>query len=348
MWGSSVGLQVFLAGVIATALIRPVTVETEAPIGRISVEDVFVHKSIVDEMGEEKGTPTKTFALTCSTASQAGRTVMEHVKLGVRNGFEEPLDAKVDLLSFEEMECELRETLTSSEQQILSHGLCLYSYRRFLQSEDNSVECQLLGGSSFRLKMTCDGGCPRAPEPRGEPYCSGTMMVPPASYGLMNSFGDGSPGFALYGPDSKCAWKIPRSSKGVTNFLFTRFDLAKGDKVLVYESIDGTSRNLIKTYKEHSFPESVSTDAPFMIIEFVSDGGEEGLGFYGFYYDTFEKHGPVSILPGSEDPEISVVVENKEGGKVNVLPPSVGTIEPLTPLVDSTSSTGNKKGRKVG
>lgn len=353
MWGSSAGLQIFLTGIVATALIHRVAVETEAPKGKISVVDVFVRESIGNVMGDEKGEPTKTFTLTCSTASQAGRTIMKHVKLGEKHGFDEPLDANVDLLGFEEMECELREELTSAEQQILSHGLCSYSYRRFLQSPDNSVECHLPGGSSFRLKMTCEGGCPSAPEPRSEPYCKGSTTVPAASYGIMNSFGDGSPGFSLYVPNTKCAWTIPRSTKGVTNFLFTRFDLAKGDKVLVHASKDGTAKTLIKTYNQHSFPESVSTDAPFMIIEFVSDGREEGLGFYGFYYDTFEKRGPVSILPGKRSGgggggSAEVNEEEGGGGVGAAITPAVGTTTDVASGGGSDSTTGNKTGRKLG
>lgn len=293
-------LHLLLAGLIAVALVRPVAVKTEAPLGEIYLEEIFVAKSIEDTMGNDKGPTKKTFVLTCSTVSKAGRKVLKDIKIGEKVTLDEP--AHINLLGFEEMECELRETLKIAEQQQqLPHGQCLYSYGRFLSSIDNSVECRLLGGSYFKLKMKCDGGCPKAPEPRTEPYCKGETLLPPSNNGITTSFGDGSPGFSLYSPDTNCSWKIPRSGNGVTNFLFTRFDIANGDKVRVYKSEDGEKRHLIKTYEEHSTPESVSTDAPFLIIEFISDDYEEGLGFYGFYYDTVQKSDPVTIVPHKKD-----------------------------------------------
>lgn len=116
-------------------------------------------------------------------ASRASRTALEDITLQKKKVFEEPLDLTMEIVSVEEMECELREALSSAEQQILSHGTCSYTYARFLASENNSVSCNLAGGSSFRVKMECEGGCPKKPEVTNEKYCSGLITFPSASAG---------------------------------------------------------------------------------------------------------------------------------------------------------------------
>lgn len=269
------------------------------PLGSISLVDVTVNKSLLSPRG---GLARVDFYLTCSTQSAAGRVQLEEIEeLGKKVSYPEGKDARIDMLPFETIECELKESLNGSTQT-LSHGFCDYPYKRFLVNNNNTVHCQLRDGSQFKLRMECDGGCPRiGRSPRTTPYCSGLITLPPANFGIQNSFGDGSPGFGMYAPNTTCSWRIPRSTKGNTNFLFTRFDLAGGDAVTVYGSHDGTTRNLIRKYVETSTPESVSSDEPFMIIEFTSDDEEEGLGFYGFYYDSIEStQGASLIIPSSE------------------------------------------------
>lgn len=120
--------------------------------------------------------------------------------------------------------------------------------------------------------------------------------------GKQHSFNDGSPGFALYAPNSSCVWTIPRGKNGTTNFLFTRFDLGSGDLIEAYSSPDGIKETFLKNYTTESVPESVSTSEKFLVLKFTSDSKDEGLGFSGFYYYTAELEPPVAIVPAKESP----------------------------------------------
>lgn len=123
--------------------------------------------------------------------------------------------------------------------------------------------------------------------------------------GRSHAFTDGSPGFALYAPGSTCAWIMPRSRKGVTNFLFSRLDLGSGDVITAYASPDGKERTKIKEYNEDSTPESVSTDEDYLILELKSDGVDEGLGFAGYYYYSKKEDPTVAITPAKDEGTLS-------------------------------------------
>jgi len=234
------------------------------------------------------------FYITCHTHSNVGR-----VQLSDITGYQEKAiyptakDTTMELLTFEHIRCELEESLTNGTL-MQSHGECDYPYRHFLKRADNSVTCLLKDGSRFKLQMRCLNDCPEPIPPHSMAYCNGTTDMPDASFGMETSFGDGSPGFALYSPNTSCVWRIPKPTEGVTNFIFTRFDLAAGDVVTIYESIDGGMGHKIKVYNETTAAESVASPAPFMLIEFTSDAEKEGLGFSGYYYET-EGH----VLPNN-------------------------------------------------
>lgn len=108
---------------------------------------------------------------------------------------------------------------------------------------------------------------------------------------------------------------VPRSEKRITNFFFTRFDLGDGDTIEVYAYVDEGRKQLIRTYTKNSSPESVWVDAPYMLIEFKSDESDEGFGFFGFYFDTFNKQDAVSVIPENveEDKEAVGSDEKVEG-----------------------------------
>ena len=118
--------------------------------------------------------------------------------------------------------------------------------------------------------------------------------------GASHTITDGSPGFALYAPNTHCLWKLPRQGKGATNFLFSRLDLGSGDVLNAYESSDGVRRTKIKQYTEYSTPESVATSANYLLLELKTDDVDEGLGFEGFYYYTEDILPPVAITPKKE------------------------------------------------
>eukprot|EP00210_Caulerpa_lentillifera_P003587 g3422.t1 len=235
----------------------------------------------------------------CSTLSQSSR-----VPLKIRAGpgrkklvFPSGEDLKISLLSHESVECEL---LTGLDDET-SHGLCELTYARFLAPENNVVSCSLSDGSSFTLQLRCNDACPEPVSPPTEPYCKEFKTLQAVDVGNQRSFSDGSPGFALYAPNSTCVWTIPRVKNGATNFLFTRFDLGSGDFIEAYSSSDGIQETFIKNYTTNSAPESVSTVEKYLILKFSSDSKDEGLGFAGFYYYTAELAESVGIVPGKND-----------------------------------------------
>lgn len=207
-------------------------------------------------------------------------------------------DLKISLLSHESVECELIELVAGEDEK--SHGFCEYTYARFLAAEDNTVSCNLGDGSSFKLRLVCPKNCPAPVSPPTSQYCKPSKKLQSVDLGKQQSFSDGSPGFALYAPNSECTWTLPRASSGTTNFLFTRFDLGKGDTIEAFASEDGIQTSFLRNYTHSSVPESVSTSQNYLILKFISDSKDEGLGFAGFYYYTPEQSSPVAIVPGKE------------------------------------------------
>lgn len=249
----------------------------------------------------------------------AGRVEVEyHTMIALKSvTFEPRVPLHLDLLSHESVECELTESV-DDENLLNSHGFCEFTYARFLSPKSNAVACHLSGGSSFVIQMDCEGGCPK-PEPTPlKPYCKQSKLLRPVDIGKKSrtavfvkrrililgtsySFNDGSPGFALYAPNSHCAWILPRNRYGSTNFLFSRLDLGEGDSIKAYAASDKKEKELIKEYKQGSVPESVSTTEEFLILEFWSDDKDEGLGFEGFYYFTEEQLATVAIAENLDE-----------------------------------------------
>lgn len=268
----------------------------QEPTGRLFLKSV----SIKDLLQTSNGDSTE-FTVTCHTPTGAGRVHFTHnpEKAPEKREFGDGRDLGLDLLAHESVECELTESVDNEELEN-SHGYCELTYRRFLAPEENTVKCKLSGGSSFELQMKCEGECPEpVPAPEG-PYCKRSKQLLPTDTGRSHTFTDGSPGFALYAPDSHCTWRLPRARKGVTNFLFSRLDLGSGDVITAYSS-DGETRTKIKEYDDASIPESVSTSEEFLILEFKSDGADEGLGFAGFYYFSQEETPSVAITQQEDE-----------------------------------------------
>lgn len=83
-------------------------------------------------------------------------------------------DLKISLLSHESVECEL---LIGEEEEEESHGLCEFTYARFLAPAKNVVSCSLNTGSSFLLQLQCPEACPEPVPPPTEPYCKSTKTL---------------------------------------------------------------------------------------------------------------------------------------------------------------------------
>lgn len=165
--------------------------------------------------------------------------------------------------------------------------------------------------------------------------------------GITNSFGDGSPGFNMYAPNSDCKWMIPRTDKRIINYLFTRFDLGEGDTISVFAYVDEGRKQLIRTYTKDSIPESVWVDAPYMLIEFKSDGNDEGFGFFGFYFDTFEKQDPVSIVATDPEEDKEHVGSDEKGENETFQEPGFtlgSTLEaPTVPALSPSEENGEEQ-----
>lgn len=271
------------------------------PIGRLFLKSVSIKDRIQTSNGETE------FTVTCHTPTGAGRVHFTHnpEKSSTKLDFGSGRDLSLDLLPHESVECELTESVDNEELEN-SHGFCEFTYGRFLAPENNRVTCKLSGGSSFELKMRCDGGCPEPAAPPEGPYCKKSKRLLPTDTGRSHTFTDGSPGFALYAPDSHCTWMLPRARDGMTNFLFSRLDLGSGDVITVYESPDGETRTKIKEYDDESVPESVSTSETFLILEFKSDDVDEGLGFAGFYFFSGEETPTVAITHQEDESDEDV------------------------------------------
>lgn len=87
--------------------------------------------------------------------------------------FADGQDLKISLLSHESVECEL----LSGDEEEESHGLCEFTYARFLAPANNIVSCSLSTGSSFLLQLQCTGACPEPVPPPTEPYCKSTKTL---------------------------------------------------------------------------------------------------------------------------------------------------------------------------
>jgi len=262
------------------------------PTGRLFLKSVSIQDHLQTSNGDTE------FTVTCHTPTAAGRVHFIHSpeKSPKKLEFGPGRDLTLDLLPHESVECELTESVDNEELEN-SHGLCEFTYGRFLAPEKNTVKCKLPSGSAFEIQMKCSGECPEPVPPPEGPYCKRSKRLLPTDTGRSHRFTDGSPGFALYAPESHCTWTLPRARKGVTNFLFSRLDLGSGDVITAYASEDGETRTKIKEYDENSIPESVSTAAPYLILEFKSDDVDEGLGFAGFYFFSKEDTPAVAITP---------------------------------------------------
>lgn len=277
-------LLVVLVAVFATASNGQELLEPFAdgePSGRVLVKEAMVNKSLIP--GGEISSVR--FYVSCETVAMFGQAPLTDLTVfGGKASYPVGHDTHIELLTFETVKCELQEMLFDGTSQV-SHGQCDFSYKDFLVHKNNTVKCKLQEGSRIKLQLDCEGGCPEH-VPRSSSFCNGTQTLPDASFGTETTFGDGSPGYEKYAPNTICVWRIPKPDKGLTNIVFTRFDLGAGDVVTIYESIDGELGHQIKQYEEHHAPESVHSPAPFILIKFESDGKKEGLGFFGYYYET--------------------------------------------------------------
>eukprot|EP00803_Ostreobium_quekettii_P004531 evm.model.scf_1736.1 EVM.evm.TU.scf_1736.1 scf_1736:1998-6192(+) len=276
--------QAFLALATAAAVSgnggNDVPIDGE-PAGKVSIVEAVVRQSLLagggdSEMGE--------FHLACQSGSRGTYVHLTQIKsLGKKVAFPDGSGFLFELLTFEAITCELKESSASSDAMV-SHGSCEMSYRSFLVAEDKSAVCSLQEHGMFKLRMECRDGCPDLNPQQNGAFCNGTMTLPAGNQSGKKDFGDGSPGYEMYAPNTACTWRIPNPDGSRTTFVFTRFDLANGDHISIYESANGDTANRIKLFNEVTAPTSISTSAPFMLVEFSSDGDQEGLGFHGYYY----------------------------------------------------------------
>eukprot|EP00210_Caulerpa_lentillifera_P008497 g8105.t1 len=286
--------RVYLLTSLVVCVLVSIPRANSEPIGRLHLLSVFVNELSTENLNK---TSIVKISMKCSTQTQTSRlSYRGRIAPGKTLNFSRSLDLKLSLLSHESVECELLQMVQGEDEK--SHGLCEYTYARFLAPEDNTVQCNLGDGSSFNLRLVCAGSCPAPVSPPTSQYCKKSKTLQSVDSGKQHSFSDGSPGFALYAPNSECNWVIPRGVKGTTNFLFTRFDLGRGDVIEAYASEDGVRETLVKTYTSTSVPVSVATSQRLLILKFRSDSNDEGLGFAGFYYYTPDQSSPVGVVPG--------------------------------------------------
>ncbi len=166
----------------------------------------------------------------------------------------------------------------------------------------------------------------------------------PVSYANYGVLRDGS-GDENYENNFSCSWVISVMDINQLRFQFSKFDVASGDEIRIYEGTTNTSP-LIATLTGNEIPEALVTSSGIsdVLIEFETDDFENAQG-WELYYNEFNEEDVCGGLVNLTEESGEILIDNENYNNIKcgwlIAPPNAEQIRIIPKELDFPSNSEN-------